>query len=53
MMNTSPVLAPKASNPKILPSINFFGERCGGGSGLVADKKEMNFLTLFQTQCAH
>ena len=28
MMNTSPVLAPKASNPKILPSINFF---FGGG----------------------
>ena len=31
----------------------FLGGRCGGGSGLVADKKEMNFLTLFQTQCAH
>lgn len=33
--------------------INYIFRRCGGGSGLVADKKEMNFLTLFQTQCAH
>ena len=49
-MKTSPFGA-KGLEPE--DNTLIFFRTCGGGSGLLADKKEMNFLTLFQTQCAH